>query len=176
MPSTDRKLELRAKTSVLQTNSQLYVYVKGLKSTVYFKHVAEPVMSQQRSNCLQTSSISAEALQIHPHQIMVKLIIKGADVLICLPSLDYFYSAEGRLKTNQNNAMPEGGVVQPYHLLFNKFRLGYMLQNLNHKSYQVFKYVLNHSLSLAKLKSVTSLQCTECSGKKVTSHCINCSG
>jgi hypothetical protein len=31
MPSTDRKLELKAKTSVAQTDSQPYVYAKGLK-------------------------------------------------------------------------------------------------------------------------------------------------
>jgi hypothetical protein len=31
MPSTDRKLELKAKTSVAQTGSQPFVYVKGLK-------------------------------------------------------------------------------------------------------------------------------------------------
>jgi hypothetical protein len=30
MPSTDRKLELKAKTSVAQTGSQPYVYAKGL--------------------------------------------------------------------------------------------------------------------------------------------------
>jgi hypothetical protein len=30
MPSTDRKLELKAKTSVAQTGSQLFVYAKGL--------------------------------------------------------------------------------------------------------------------------------------------------
>jgi hypothetical protein len=30
MPSTDRKLELKAKTSVAQTDSQPYVYAKGL--------------------------------------------------------------------------------------------------------------------------------------------------
>jgi hypothetical protein len=29
MPSTDRKLELKAKTSVAQTGSQPYVYAKG---------------------------------------------------------------------------------------------------------------------------------------------------
>jgi hypothetical protein len=34
MPSTDRKLELKAKTSVAQTGSQLYVYAKGLISLV----------------------------------------------------------------------------------------------------------------------------------------------
>jgi hypothetical protein len=30
MPSTDRKLELKAKTSVAQTGSQPFVYAKGL--------------------------------------------------------------------------------------------------------------------------------------------------
>jgi hypothetical protein len=30
MPSTDRRLELKAKTSVAQTDSQPYVYAKGL--------------------------------------------------------------------------------------------------------------------------------------------------
>jgi hypothetical protein len=30
MPSTDRKLELKAKTSVAQTGSQPYAYAKGL--------------------------------------------------------------------------------------------------------------------------------------------------
>jgi hypothetical protein len=30
MPSSDRKLELKAKTSVAQTGSQPFVYVKGL--------------------------------------------------------------------------------------------------------------------------------------------------
>jgi hypothetical protein len=32
MPSTDRKLELKARTSVAQTASQVAVYAKGLKS------------------------------------------------------------------------------------------------------------------------------------------------
>jgi hypothetical protein len=31
MPSTDRKLEIKAKTSVAQTASQAAVYAKGLK-------------------------------------------------------------------------------------------------------------------------------------------------
>jgi hypothetical protein len=31
MPSTDRKVELKAKTSVVQTGSQPFVYAKGLK-------------------------------------------------------------------------------------------------------------------------------------------------
>jgi hypothetical protein len=35
MPSTDRKLELKAKTSVAQTDSQPYVYAKGLTSISY---------------------------------------------------------------------------------------------------------------------------------------------
>jgi hypothetical protein len=33
MPSTDRKLELKAKTSVAQTASQAAVYAKGLTTT-----------------------------------------------------------------------------------------------------------------------------------------------
>jgi hypothetical protein len=33
MPSTDRKLELKAKTSVAQTGFQPYVYAKGLIAT-----------------------------------------------------------------------------------------------------------------------------------------------
>jgi hypothetical protein len=35
MPSTDRKLELNAKTSVAQTGSQPYVYAKGLTVKKY---------------------------------------------------------------------------------------------------------------------------------------------
>jgi hypothetical protein len=38
MPSTDRKLELKAKTSVAQTDSQPYVYAKGLNSTTPTYH------------------------------------------------------------------------------------------------------------------------------------------
>jgi hypothetical protein len=34
MPSTDRKLELKAKTSVAQTASQAAVYAKGLTSAL----------------------------------------------------------------------------------------------------------------------------------------------
>jgi hypothetical protein len=34
MPSTDRKLELKAKTSVAQTDSQPYVYAKGLRNQI----------------------------------------------------------------------------------------------------------------------------------------------
>lgn len=49
-------------------------------------------------------------------------------MLICLPSLDHFYSAKAWLKTNQNNATPEGRVVQLYHLLSNRFRLGYITE------------------------------------------------
>jgi hypothetical protein len=33
MPSTERKLELKVKTSVAQTDSQPFVYAKGLKTT-----------------------------------------------------------------------------------------------------------------------------------------------
>jgi hypothetical protein len=35
MPSTDRKLELQAKTSVAQTGSQPFVYAKGFKDNFY---------------------------------------------------------------------------------------------------------------------------------------------
>ena len=34
MPSTDRKLELKAKTSVAQNGSQPFVYAKGLKMII----------------------------------------------------------------------------------------------------------------------------------------------
>jgi hypothetical protein len=34
MPSTDRKLELKAKTSVAQTDSRSYVYAKGIISSL----------------------------------------------------------------------------------------------------------------------------------------------
>jgi hypothetical protein len=47
MPSTDRKLELKAKTSVAQTGSQPFVYAKGLKLIVaYLKiiHRADAVL------------------------------------------------------------------------------------------------------------------------------------
>jgi hypothetical protein len=37
MPSTDRKLELEAKTSVAQTASQAAVYAKGLKNLIPVK-------------------------------------------------------------------------------------------------------------------------------------------
>jgi hypothetical protein len=40
MPSTDRKLELKAKTSVAQTGYQPYVYAKGLIKTPKLKYVA----------------------------------------------------------------------------------------------------------------------------------------
>jgi hypothetical protein len=36
MPSTDRKLELKAKTSVAQTASQVAVYAKGIKGSFSF--------------------------------------------------------------------------------------------------------------------------------------------
>jgi hypothetical protein len=36
MPSTDRNLELKAKTSVAQTGSQPFVYAKGLMYPVFF--------------------------------------------------------------------------------------------------------------------------------------------
>jgi hypothetical protein len=35
MPSTDRKLELKAKTSVAQTGSQPFVYAKGLMLSAF---------------------------------------------------------------------------------------------------------------------------------------------
>jgi hypothetical protein len=38
MPSTDRKLELIAKTSVAQTGSQPYVYAKELKYIQFLVH------------------------------------------------------------------------------------------------------------------------------------------
>jgi len=141
-------------------------------------------MSQQISRCSQTSdccrgplpSPEVEAFQIYSHQIIVKFHQVCCQVLICLPSIDHFYSAEAWLKTNQINAMAEGRVVQLYHLLFSRFQLGYMFQSLNHKCCQAFMYVLNHSLSLAKQKIVTSSHCTECTGKKVTSLCTYCTG
>jgi hypothetical protein len=37
MPSTDRKLELKAKTLVAQTASQAAVYAKGLILIIYWK-------------------------------------------------------------------------------------------------------------------------------------------
>jgi hypothetical protein len=39
MPSTDRKLDLKAKKSVAQTGSQPYVYAKGLNRLWWFGHV-----------------------------------------------------------------------------------------------------------------------------------------
>jgi hypothetical protein len=41
MPSTDRKLELKAKTSVAQTGSQPFVYAKGLKIVGKMASIAE---------------------------------------------------------------------------------------------------------------------------------------
>jgi hypothetical protein len=41
MPSTDRKLELNAKTSVAQTASQAAVYAKGLKIKIPSKNIRE---------------------------------------------------------------------------------------------------------------------------------------
>jgi hypothetical protein len=35
MPSTDRKLELKAKTSMAQTASQAAVYAKGLNADIF---------------------------------------------------------------------------------------------------------------------------------------------
>jgi hypothetical protein len=43
MPSTDRKLELKAKTSVAQTGSQPFVYAKGLK------YICAPVSTDSMS-------------------------------------------------------------------------------------------------------------------------------
>jgi hypothetical protein len=41
MPSGDRKLELKAKTSVAQTASQVAVYAKGLIHFHFHKHYPE---------------------------------------------------------------------------------------------------------------------------------------
>jgi hypothetical protein len=44
MPSTERKLELKAKTSVAQTGSQPFVYDKGLTFSVTFMFMLAPDM------------------------------------------------------------------------------------------------------------------------------------
>jgi hypothetical protein len=48
MPSTDRKLELKAKTSVAQNGSQPYVYAKGLTLCMYMQYLGGifPPLSQ----------------------------------------------------------------------------------------------------------------------------------
>jgi hypothetical protein len=56
MPSTDRKLELKAKTSVAQTSSQPYVYAKGLNLPVsliklFFMVKSIEDYSPQAPNC-----------------------------------------------------------------------------------------------------------------------------
>jgi hypothetical protein len=42
MPSTDRKLELKAKTSVAQTGLQPFVYAKGLKNEIKIQYISVP--------------------------------------------------------------------------------------------------------------------------------------
>jgi hypothetical protein len=54
MPSTDRKLELKAKTSVAQTDSQPYVYAKGLSDADHLLHFMEQD-SPSISNVFYTS-------------------------------------------------------------------------------------------------------------------------
>jgi hypothetical protein len=44
MPSTDRKLELKAKTSVAQTASQAVVYAKGLKGSLRDVFISRSVL------------------------------------------------------------------------------------------------------------------------------------
>jgi hypothetical protein len=57
MPSTDRKLELKAKTSVAQTDSQPYEYAKGLNwtlSVVYDIHETHNISPTEcRSGTIQ---------------------------------------------------------------------------------------------------------------------------
>jgi hypothetical protein len=47
MPSTDRKLELKAKTSVAQTGSQPYVYAKGLSGNSSWMPYAPQLIVKQ---------------------------------------------------------------------------------------------------------------------------------
>jgi hypothetical protein len=43
MPSTDRKLELKAKTSMAQTTSQAAVYAKGLTPPITWNFMHQPL-------------------------------------------------------------------------------------------------------------------------------------
>jgi hypothetical protein len=60
MPSTDRKLQLKAKTLVAQTASQPFVYAKGLKSTTYtelLKNILLEVHMSSKHLCIHLQKI-----------------------------------------------------------------------------------------------------------------------
>jgi hypothetical protein len=59
MPSTDRKLELKAKTSVAQTGSQPFVYAKGLKQA------ALPRQSVRSNGGLKKPNAIIQLLFVH---------------------------------------------------------------------------------------------------------------
>jgi hypothetical protein len=66
MPSTDRKLELKAKTSVAQTASQAAVYAKGLKQYDRVKEERNIVhtVNKMKANCIGHIS-RTQCLLIH---------------------------------------------------------------------------------------------------------------
>jgi hypothetical protein len=67
MPSTDRKLELKAKTSVAQTASQAAVYAKGLKITLLTSELRQtptPSCRLQPADSIHTYSFFYTGIQI----------------------------------------------------------------------------------------------------------------
>jgi hypothetical protein len=61
MPSTDRKLELKAKTSVAQTGSQPYVYAKGLIERGFLP--LPSIYSEFMNTCICDLGMDADSLQ-----------------------------------------------------------------------------------------------------------------
>jgi hypothetical protein len=64
MPSTDRKLELKAKTVVAQTGSQPFVYAKGLMKPELWRQILK---KNSISTFMKTRPVSAELFQTDRH-------------------------------------------------------------------------------------------------------------
>jgi hypothetical protein len=67
MPSTDRKLELKANTLVAQTGSQPFVYAKGLKAKINFNSIQDLVCATQQTYYLSITQTSLLTFIILTH-------------------------------------------------------------------------------------------------------------
>jgi hypothetical protein len=84
MPSTDRKLELKAKTSVAQTGSQPYVYAKGLKSTAItcYSDMHMRTALVIRADLSVASKEAVQGVNANTSSISSRVMARGQDNII----------------------------------------------------------------------------------------------